>query len=40
VHEFPPEEFYDVDHLNRKGSARLAAMIRPWMEQCEKEGAK
>jgi hypothetical protein len=40
AHEFPPDEFYDVDHLNRKGAARLAALIRPWMEQCEKEAAK
>lgn len=36
AHDFPPEEFYDVDHLNTKGAARLAALIRPWMETCEK----
>ncbi|RBP42589.1 hypothetical protein DES53_106298 [Roseimicrobium gellanilyticum] len=39
VHDFPPDEFYDVDHLNRKGTARLAEKIRPWMEECEKEVA-
>ncbi|HSI65092.1 MAG TPA: hypothetical protein VLE43_18340 [Candidatus Saccharimonadia bacterium] len=40
AHAFPPAEFYDVDHLNRAGTARLAELIRPWMEQCEKEGGK
>lgn len=37
AHDFPPTEFYDVDHLNRAGSARLAGLIRPWMEACGKE---
>ncbi len=39
AHEFPPQEFYDVDHLNRKGAARLADLIQAWMAACEQEKA-
>ncbi len=34
-HEFPHEEFYDADHLNRKGAQHLTAMIIEWMAQCD-----
>jgi hypothetical protein len=37
AHEFPPEEFYDVDHLNRTGAGRLGAMIQAWMKECVAE---
>jgi hypothetical protein len=33
-HEFPSDEFYDVDHLNRPGTSRLGGMIRAWMDEC------
>jgi hypothetical protein len=39
AHEFPPDEFYDVDHLDRKGSGRLGDLIKAWMSQCETEEA-
>lgn len=38
-HEFPPGEFYDVDHLDREGSGRLGLMIRQWMKECDTETA-
>lgn len=31
---FAHDEFYDADHLNRKGSGRLTAMLIDWMAQC------
>ena len=31
-----PQEFFDADHLNKKGAVRLAGLIRPWMDGCEK----
>jgi hypothetical protein len=34
VHDFLADEFYDVDHLNKKGTGRLGTMIQAWMAEC------
>jgi hypothetical protein len=34
AHEFPADEFYDSDHLDRSGSGRLGTMIQRWMQEC------
>jgi hypothetical protein len=33
-HEFPHDEFYDADHLNREGARHLTSMIIEWMARC------
>lgn len=37
AHEFPADEFYDADHLDRVGSSRLGAMLQQWMKECRAE---
>ena len=37
AHEFPTDEFYDSDHLDRAGSGRLGTMIQQWMQECRAE---
>jgi hypothetical protein len=37
THDFPPDEFYDADHLDRQGTGRLGTLIQEWMKQCEAE---
>src|SRR2546422_668257 len=32
-HDFPHEQFYDADHLNRKGSRALTKLILAWMDE-------
>jgi hypothetical protein len=39
AHDFPAEEFYDVDHINRKGTDRLGKAIQAWMKECENDGS-
>ena len=36
-HDYEHEEFYDADHLNRKGAHKLTKRIVDWLEECEKE---
>ena len=36
-HDYEHQEFYDVDHLNRKGSHKLTKRIVEWLTQCGKE---
>jgi hypothetical protein len=38
-HDFPPGEFYDVDHLNRQGAGHLAVLIQEVMRQCDADEA-
>lgn len=33
-HPFGLDEFYDVDHLNRKGAGHLSVLINEWMKNC------
>lgn len=37
AHDFPPAEFYDVDHLNKAGTLRLGEAIKEWMKRCDME---
>lgn len=30
-HDFPPDEFYDADHVNRNGSFKLTGRVVEWM---------
>lgn len=39
-HDFPAEEFYDVDHVNRKGTDRLGKAIQAWMKECEEDKSR
>ena len=36
-HDFPPDQFYDVDHLNRSGTGHLGDLLKVWMKECEAE---
>ncbi|WP_038164322.1 hypothetical protein [Verrucomicrobium sp. BvORR106] len=31
-HDFPPDEFYDADHVNRNGSFKLTGRVVEWMD--------
>ncbi|WP_075090480.1 hypothetical protein [Verrucomicrobium spinosum] len=30
-HDYPPDEFYDADHVNRTGSFKLTGRVVEWM---------
>lgn len=34
-HDYAEDEFYDADHLNRKGSFRMTERLMQWMETCK-----
>jgi hypothetical protein len=34
-HDYPEDEFYDADHLNRKGAFRMTERLMRWMETCK-----